>query len=149
MKINLKNNKGFTTIDLSIAMLVALIFITIMTSMFYNTYTSSVEAKRTALAVIYAVDIFEHIGELDFAEVEPSEEIFNIESFNDFVLNTSESDPNTVSGSIGTYNISVEIEDYEDDGLIKIVTLTINYPVSRSNNERLEFQRLKLINNNI
>ncbi|MCI9365743.1 MAG: hypothetical protein HFJ54_03935 [Clostridia bacterium] len=57
MKINLKNKNGFTTIDLTIALIVVMLFVTIMTSISYNTYLVSTEAKRTAVALNYAVRI--------------------------------------------------------------------------------------------
>lgn len=69
MKVNEKKEKGFTAIDLTIAMVVGVIFVSIMTSMIYSVYLSSTEAKRTANALNYAVDIFETIGAMDFGDV--------------------------------------------------------------------------------
>ncbi len=148
MKINLRSKRGFTTIDLGIAMLVILIFVVIMTSVSYNIYLSSIEAKRTAVAVNYAVDIFEHIGLIAFGEVTASYEILEIESLAALEYNSISTSGNveTVSATIGTYEIELKIEDYKGDGVVKIVTLTIDYPVSRKNTETLEFQRLKVAN---
>ena len=148
MKNFLKNVKGFTAIVLSIAMILALIFVTIMTSMSYNSYTSSIEAKRTAVAVNYAVDIFEHIGELNFNEVTASDSLFNIEAISDFEttsITLNENGVDYVRGEIGTYEIELGIQDYNNAGKIKIISLTITYPVSRKNTEKVEFQRLKTI----
>lgn len=149
MKINLKDKRGFTTIDLSIAMIVVLIFVVIMTSISYNIYLSSVEAKRTAVALNYAVDIFEHIGALDFGEVTASYEMLQIDSMNELVYKdiSSSNGIDKITGSIGTYDIEIEIEDYRNEGVVKLITLTINYPVSRKNTESIELQRLKVANN--
>ena len=72
MKIDLKSKDGFSTIDLGIAMLIIILFVAIMTSYIYNVHLSSTEAKRTATALNYAVDIFENIGRLNFSEVTAS-----------------------------------------------------------------------------
>ena len=72
MKIDLKNKKGFATTDLTIAMLIALILVIIMASFSYNVYLSSIEAKRTAVALNYAIDIFELIGDTSYEDVTAS-----------------------------------------------------------------------------
>ena len=147
MKIKLKDKKGFTSVDLTLAMIVVIIFAVIMTSISYNMYLSSTEAKRTAVAVNYAVDIFEHIGELDYSDVNSiSGELFEIESFNNFELNniTDNNGTETITGTIGTYNIELKIDDYNGQDVIKIINLKITYPVSRKNTEKVEMSRLKI-----
>lgn len=152
--IDLKDRKGITSIDLSIAMIVVLIFTIIMSSISYNVYASSMEAKRTAVAINYAVDIFEHIGALDFEDVIASYDLLDTDSLKDFEYNqvTTNNNIDTITGKIGTYNIEIIIEDLDKnedskgDGLIKLITLNINYSISRKNEENLTMQRLKLIN---
>jgi len=147
VKINLKNKKGFTTVDLSIAMIVIVMFVVIMTSVSYNIYTSSTEAKRTAIALNYGVDIFEHIGALNYNEVIASYDLFKIDGMENFehIATSSNDKESKVSGKIGTYEFEVKIQDYKNEGLIKIITLTIKYPVSKKNTETIELQRLKII----
>lgn len=146
MKINMKSKKGFTTVDLTIAMIVVLIFVVIMTSISFNVYSSSTEAKRTAMALNYAVDIFEHIGVLDFGEVSASYEILEVESLKglEYTDVSSSGVIDKVSGKMGTYNIELQIEDYKGEGVIKIITLKITYPVSKKDTETIEMQRLKV-----
>lgn len=60
---------GFTTVDIGIAMMIVVIFVSIMTSMLYSVYSSQTEAKRTATALNYAVDIFEEIGITSYSSV--------------------------------------------------------------------------------
>lgn len=149
MKINLKDKKGFTSIDLSVAMIIILIFVVIMTSISYNVYLSSTEAKRTAVALNYAVDIFEHIGQVDFGDVAASYELLQIDSLDALVYKDISTSGNMdyISASIGTYDIKIQIEDYKGGGIVKIITLTITFPVSRKNTESLELQRVKVIDN--
>lgn len=146
MKINIKSKKGFTTVDLTIAMIVVLMFVVIMTSISYNVYQTSTEAKRTAVALNYAVDIFEHIGVVDFGEVAASYEILEVESLKalEYTDVSSSGVTDKVSGKIGTYNIDLTIEDYKGEGVIKIITLKITYPVSKKDTEVIEMQRLKV-----
>ena len=69
MKLVQRNEKGFLTVDLGTAMMVVTIFVTIMSSMMYSLYLSSTEAKKTANALNYAVDIFEYIGKVPYSIV--------------------------------------------------------------------------------
>lgn len=146
MKINIRSKKGFTTVDLTIAMIVVLMFVVIMTSISFNVYQTSTEAKRTAVALNYAVDIFEHIGVIDFGEVSASYEILEVESLKalEYTDVSSSGVTEKVSGKIGTYNIDLTIEDYKGEGVIKIITLKITYPVSKKDTETIEMQRLKV-----
>lgn len=43
----------------------------------------------------------------------------------------------------GTYDINLKITDPYKDNKIKLVTLTITYPVSAKRTEKLEMQRIK------
>ncbi len=147
MKINLRSKNGFTTVDLSIAMIVIMIFVVIMTSISNSVYSSSMEAKRTAVALNYAVDIFEHIGEVDISEVTASRDLLEISSLQNFVYEnaTTINGIDVITGKIGTYELRLEIEDYKGDGVVKIVRLIITYPVSKKKTETLELQRIKAI----
>lgn len=72
MKTKVKKESGFTSVDITIAMLVIIIFVTIISSVSYSVYSAATEARRTAGAVNYAVDIFECIGVLDYEQVDAS-----------------------------------------------------------------------------
>ena len=147
---NLKNEKGYTVIDIGMAVFVIIIFTAIITSISYNVYSSSTEAKRTAVALNYCVDIFEQIGKLDYEEVNAeSGDLFEIEDMGEFIQEnvTTVNGTEIITGRIKTYNIELRIEDYKGGGIIKIITLKITYPVSRNNTEYIEMQRLKIIEN--
>ena len=134
--------------DIITAMLVILVFVGIMTAVLYNAYLSSIEAKRTAAALNYAVDIFERIGELEFNDVIASYELLNIEALEDFQyeeIGKTEDGIEKIRGEINNYNVEIAIEDYNNEGLIKKINLTIKYNVSRKNEEKIELQRLKVI----
>ncbi len=147
MKINLRGKRGFTTVDFSIAMIVIIIFVVIMTSISNSVYMSSMEAKRTAVALNYAVDIFEHIGEVNFDEVVASTNLLAIESLKDIEYEkvTTENGADIIVGKIGTYKINLRIKDYKGDQVVKIITLKITYPVSKNKTETIEMKRIKTI----
>ena len=143
MTINLKNNKGITTVDAAIALVIIVIFATAMTSLFYNVYLSTTEAKRTAVALNYAVDIFENIGIKDFSSLTPTSALSDITEIQS--VSGNDTATGTATGKIGTYSITLNINNYEDTDKIKIIKLKIEYPVSRKDKEKIELQRLKVI----
>ena len=143
MTINLKDNKGITTVDIGLALIIVVLFATAMTSLFYNAYLSSTEAKRTANGLNYAVDIFENIANQDFSSVTPISALSGIKEIED--VSESSSQTGSATAKIGTYDITLDIKNYRDTDKIKIITLKIKYPVSRENTETIELQRLKVI----
>lgn len=146
--MNIKGKSGITSIDLTIAMIVIMIFAVIMSSISYNVYSSSIEAKRTAIALNYAVDIFERIGYLDYSDVVASYDLIDFTALKDFEYEevTSGNGNDTIKGKVGTYDIELNIDDYKDGGIVKTITLSIEYNVSRKNKEKIELKRLKTIN---
>ena len=64
-----RRNNGFTLVDLALAMVVIIVFVSVMTSIMYSLYISTTEANRTAVAVNYAVDIFEKIGFMPYINI--------------------------------------------------------------------------------
>ena len=69
MKVNVRKEYGFTMIDLALAMIVVVIFASAVASVMYSLYISTTEAKRTAVAVNYAVDIFEEVAAMSYDSV--------------------------------------------------------------------------------
>lgn len=143
MTINLKKNKGITTVDTAIALVIAVIFATAMTSLFYNVYLATTEAKRTAVGLNYAVDIFENIAIKDFSSVTPTSALSSIPEIEN--VTGSSTATGTAKGKIGTYDITLDIKNYKDTTKMKIITLEIEYPVSRKNTEKIELQRVKVM----
>lgn len=141
MEMNNKNEKGFTSVDITIAILVMIIFVSIMTSVMYSVSASTTEAKRTAGALNYAVDIFEAIGELSYSEVDGVTIVRKLPKAN---MTVEINSGNTIKGKINkTYDYTLTIEDYQDDNYVKLITLTIEYKISAKQTEKLEMQRIK------
>lgn len=139
MKENLKKENGFTAVDAVIAMMVVVIFVTIMSSVMYSVYISQTEAKRTAVALNYAVDIFEHIGEMDYSEVAGDTVLKDMSNLT--VTDVTSTSQGT-RGNIGNYKVNLQVSKQFDD--IKLVTLKIDYQITPKRMESIELQRLKI-----
>lgn len=146
MKICTKKENGFTTVDIGVAILVIILFVSIMTSVLYSVYISSTEAKRRAVALNYTVDIFETIGNMPFEQVNAVKVINDSENVN-IKLDQSSTDE-VATGKIGTgngaYNVTLTVDDSKYvDKTIKIITLKIEFRISKNNVQTIEMQRLK------
>ena len=123
-------------------MLVIIIFVTILSSVSYSVYSASTEARRTAGAVNYAVDIFECIGRIEYDEVDANNIAKELKDLN-MTVDSNSNDHST--GKIGSsYNYEMTIQDHFSDDTIKIITLKITYKISAKNTESIELTRMKL-----
>ena len=141
MKKYIKRENGFTSVDAVIAMMIVVIFVTIMSSGMYSVYISQTEAKRTAVALNYAVDIFEKIGEMDYSEVSGDTVLKDMSNITvTDVTSTSQG----AKGNIGNSKVNLQVSEQFDD--IKLVTLKIDYQITPKRTENIELQRLKIDN---
>ncbi len=141
MEKRLEKESGFTSVDITIAMLVIIIFVTILSSVSYSVYSASTEARRTAGAVNYAVDIFECIGRLEYDQVDANNIAKELKDLNMTV------ESNNSQGSTGkiakSYDYEMQIQDYFGDDTIKVITLKITYKISAKKTESIELTRMK------
>lgn len=70
----LENNKGFTQADIVVSICILMLFVTLIASLFYNSYISSTANKRNAEASVYLSQIFEAIDLIDYDELEDEQE---------------------------------------------------------------------------
>ena len=135
-KLNLSKDKGFTTADLIIAIIIVL-FISIITTSFYNYYIS-VEAKnRRSIATNCIITVLENIEVMNYTEVTQEE-------INDLVNRLKQ------DGSIpaSNYKITAELKKYNEiegnedkEDLIKIIKGRISYMVNNKE-EKIEIRTL-------
>ena len=59
--MNIKNEKGFTGADVTVAILIVTIFAGVIASLYQNYVTSATEIERRAQATNYAVNVIEEI----------------------------------------------------------------------------------------
>ena len=146
MKNKCKCEKGFTMVDVSIAMFVVVLFVSIVTSITYSIYTSSTEARRRAKAVNYSVAILEKVGQMPYSSLDGAEVLKVI----------SEIKNPTTSGQVTTGYIGESETNYqfkftltiseEYDGEIKKADLKISYRVKAGDDglKTMVFNRLKI-----
>lgn len=121
-KINIHSEKGFTGVDLTIAILILVLFVSIITTIFYNIYISSTSIKRSTIANGYAMDILEAI------EKENYEAIYtNSPAIQNIIQKEKIARGYTVTVAVEKYNETTGNTDKED--LVKTVTVTVEYKV--------------------
>jgi len=132
--LKVKNEKGFTGTDVTIALVVVIFFISVIGMLIYNIYISSSASLRGAYALGYAIDIMEKIENTNYDELDQT------------LATTIVNDLNIPS----SYKTSIQIQKYNELAgneskldLVKIINLDITYKVG-NNEEVLDISRLKL-----
>lgn len=135
-KMKLKETKGFTTADVVVSVSIIVIFIGLITSLFYNFYLTTTAKNRNAIATTCLIDVIEEIKLMEYDEVENN----NLE----LLIRTLEEDKTIPDGYHVTANIQKynEIEGNEDKSdLIKILNVTVEYTL-QDKNEEIEISTL-------
>ena len=111
MKIfsKIKNNSAVTLTDVVIALAVLIITTGVLTTSFYTIYKHNVSIRMDAEVLNYTVRILEGIDEMTYEEV------------------TESLDLNNTFDIPEEYQLTLEVEDYNEEDLIKIITLRVEY----------------------
>lgn len=145
--MNLRNNKGYTGIDISVAMIIILIFIPTIFGIVYNLQKVRAKSEREAISINVATDVLEIAKSIAYSDVTISEnsefiarlnnKYSNLQILNDEnkLVNCSYIDNNHIH-----YKIEVdvanqypsEIDESEKMDYVKKVTVTVTYPVGNS-----------------
>ena len=72
----IKKNEGYTQIDIIISIIILILFTTLISALFYNSYVSSIKSKRNSEANIYLTRILESIELIKYDDLE--NEIINV-----------------------------------------------------------------------
>lgn len=129
------NERGVTQADIIVAVVIIMLFVSVITTGFYNYYKSIQSKNRVTIATSIVVDIIENVEMLQYDEV-TKENINNI-------VETLKSD-GTISKS---YTVTTDLQNYnETEGntdkkdLIKILKVKVAY--GDNDIENLEITRL-------
>lgn len=139
-----KQNKGITTADLAVAIVILMIFVSLVATAFYNYYSIITEKNRTAIATNSAVDVIEQVKKLDYEQISQESVMKVIEDLKIGIqANTGNTisipEPYEVTAMVETYN---ETEgNMEKKDLIKKVTITVGYSVG-DKKESIQFSKL-------
>ena len=137
--MKLKNEKGFTLVDITVALIVLLLFMSVISVLFFNITKSSKGIERESQATYIATDIIEAYKSLDYDDV---------------TITTAETtDPDGITISDGTeingqtitildgYIAKVKVENYIPAGetstedLVKKITVTVKYKLAAETKE--------------
>ena len=67
--MKIKDEKGFSGIDITVAVIIILLFMSLITTVFYNITISSKTLERKTEATYIAVDVIEKIKALDYDDI--------------------------------------------------------------------------------
>lgn len=130
------NNKGFTTSDIIIAIIIIVGFISIITTSFYNYYISMQSKSRQVTATNIMVDVIENIEVMEYDSITQ-------ESINSLIeqlkSNGTIQKQYEVKATIEKYNERPGNEQKKD--LIKILKVSTTY-FSNNKEEKFEITRL-------
>lgn len=131
-----KDNKGFTTTDIIVAIIIIILFVSIIANAYYNYYLSAQAKTRKTMATNVIIDVIENVEMMLYADISTN-------SVNELVENLKQNGtiPNgyTVTTLLQKYNETAGNEDKKD--LIKILKVKVEYTVSKKQ-ENLEITRL-------
>ena len=147
----MKSEKGFTGADLSIAVIIIVLFIGLIMTIFYQIYLSSSRIQRSTNANNLAISILEKIEAMSYEEVKEG----NVTAEGEYQIDNGASNTGTTSDVLKGifvpkgYTVGIRITNYNQtegnegkEDIIKIVKLEIKYKVGRKE-EKLEMQTLK------
>ena len=143
--MNFKNNKGYTGIDISIAMIIILVFIPTIFGIVYNLQKIRSRTERETIAVNIATDVLEIARSLNYSEVFISNENSEFKTLLNNKYSSLEISNNTVNFNYSDvnnihYKIQVTVSNYypadievqDQNDLVKQITVEVMYPVGNS-----------------
>lgn len=135
-KLEIKENKGLTTADIVVAVSIIIIFIGLITSLFYNFYMTTTAKNRNAIATNCLIDVIEEIKTIKYEEIDN-------DKINLLISNMQEN--KTIPKG---YEINYEIQKYNEiegntskSDLIKILKVSVQYTLGQKE-EKIEISTL-------
>lgn len=139
--VSIKGNRGFTTADIVVAIVVMMIFVGMIATLFYNFYLSTTAKNRNAMATNYIVDVIEEIKAMNYDEVQKDTQDSN--SINNLIqqLEATKQIPKgyIITGEVQKYNETEGNTDKKD--LVKILTIRVEYSLGKKT-EKIEISTL-------
>ncbi len=134
--MNVRDKRGFTAVDVSVAVLIIIIFVSIITSAFYNYYLSNTEVARNSAALNHVIDVIEAVEQMDYEQVDDTSVKNKLQ---EFYNNKQIADAYQITTQLVKYNTTTGNTNKED--LIKILTVKIEYPIGKRK-QSFEISRL-------
>jgi len=143
LKNMLKKDSGIVEMDAIIAMIIVIVFITMLSMVTINIYVSLVSIQKSAVCTDYAVKIFENAELLPYndARVKAGTYTKDYGQTQDEILGIKIDTNYKVELSITDYNKLPGNESKED--LIKILDLKVSYKENDNLEKNIEIKTLK------
>lgn len=141
--MNIRKENGVTGIDISIAIVVLFIFVSLIASLIYNYNVSVKESTRKTQALNLAIDEIEKVKKNGFSKYEKLDK--NSTQYND---GTKIENNQSIAGNEGFFK-TIKITDYTDikgneneqKDIVKRVTVIISYK-SKGESQEIELSTL-------
>ena len=141
-EVDIKSESGFTGTDVAIAIMVIVIFITIICAISFNVYISTSSTERTSRANAYIVDILEKVQKLDYDDPLLAVGEYRTDTDNRKILDISIPKGYQVNLKISKYTEMPGNENKQD--IIKIIEVNISYLLNKQTKE-INIKTLKTV----
>lgn len=132
--MNIKDDRGFTGVDVAIATVVIIVFLGLITGLFYNLASTSARVERKTTATNLAMEIIEALKVVNFdALVSTEEDQMTIDEVNAF----ADKEINIPNG----YSYKILIEDYQNGGVVKTLKVEIAFKQGKED-DKVEIETL-------
>lgn len=129
------NEKGVTSVEIIISVIIIVLFVSVITTAFYNYYKSTQSKNRVTMATNVIIDVIENVEMLPYDEV-------STETVNNVIENLKADgtiqEQYTVNATIQKYNETEGNTEKKD--LIKILRVKVTYTENKE--ENIEITRL-------
>ena len=128
--MNLKNNKGYVSVDISIAVIVLLILVpTIMGIVFSINHAQNTSDIKTG-AVNIAVNTIEASKTIDLSKSDADNQVEILNKLSDDVYKGQidiSTTPAVITTNTAFYKLEVNVTDYKGDNIVKTVKAIVTY----------------------
>lgn len=128
--MKIKNNNGVIGVDIGVAITIFIIFVSVITMLFYNTAMSNIATERKATATDIAVKVIEDI---------------KIMEYDTFKSNINEETGKLTYDSTHIkegYTLKVLVTEAKEPDLLREITVKVTYKY-KNNDENVEIKTLK------
>ena len=131
--MKIRNERGFTGVDISIAVIIIFIFVSLITTLFFRYSNASKALEHRTDATYIAIDEIEKMKNINFANIENVNKNTKSITVNDEQININDLNDGSGEEVEEGYFRKILIEDYNDidstkqEKLVKRITVIISY----------------------
>ncbi len=146
MKINIKSQKGIIASDALLAVILIVLFSTLILAISFNIFMSNSSLKRMSKATDFITSVFEHVDKLYYDEVTQNNLVTYAQGLQANGINVNPEE-NTWNGK--GYKIDISVQGYEPENavgetpdLVKEINMSVTYKLG-SKEQVISMTRIK------